>query len=123
EEALYRSARVEVALGRVSDAEVWLTEARVRFPAGPLLPEREALAARLAREAGDLTRAHALLAGAPSTTGSLPLARERVALAERLAADAPTTACDLVAPLLSSRLPSELVDAARRISARCTKEK
>lgn len=115
EEALLRAARLQLSLDAPARADAALARARQRFPRGPLRPEREALAARLARERGDLESAHAWIESVPLDSGSLPLADERLALAAALLPRDPGRAQALARPLTAARWPAGIRARAARL--------
>jgi hypothetical protein len=108
EEAMLRIARIEVSLGDAAQAESMLSRARTRFDRGPLLAEREALASKLARQAGRIDEAADLLDAVPRSQLSLPLAEERISVAEQLMVSNPARARALVEPLRASKLPHSI---------------
>jgi FecR-like protein len=117
EEALLRAARIQLQLHRPNDAFETLARARPRFPRGPLLPEREALTARVLRETDQIEQAARVLEDVPFHS-SLPLAEERIAVASRLAGMDPARAARLVEPIASSKLPIAIRRAAKDVLRR-----
>ncbi len=105
EEAMLRAARIHVSLDQPDRAAAVLSAARQRFARGPLVPEREALAAKLARERGDLAGARAAIESVSLEGRSLPLADERLALAEALRPHDREAARALALPLTAARWP------------------
>lgn len=119
EEATLRAARIHAARDQHRAALSVLSEARRRFAAGPLLPERLALEAGLHRLAGELTAAAAVLDAAPGVGGSLPLAREQLAVGTALIERDRARAWRVLSALRAPELPLELRQAALEGLLRC----
>ncbi|MFO0725073.1 MAG: hypothetical protein U1E65_14935 [Myxococcota bacterium] len=77
EEATLKSARLLRELGRGPAALQTIASARSRWERGALWPEREALAAQILRENGDLQGASKVLEAIPSGVRSAPVDEER----------------------------------------------
>jgi hypothetical protein len=123
EEAFLRAARIELQLHHESDAFATLMRARPRFVHGPLLPEREALAAQILRETNRLDEAAQLLDAVPFERPSLPLAKERIEVASKLVDSDPARSAKLVEPIVGSRLPIPIRRAAERVLDRARAHK
>lgn len=100
EEALLRAARIEVALGRPSRAETELARAARHAPQGTLLPERTALAASIARAAGNNLKAAQIIESLSPNVRSISLSEERLAVARAIRGEDPSRAKKLAAPLV-----------------------
>lgn len=108
EEAMLRAARIHNALGAPTPALSLLERARQRYPRGALRPEREALAASLLRDRGELERATVLIEALPLERGALALAEVRLTLAEAWRTRAPARARALATPVAGPGWPEAL---------------
>lgn len=117
EEAMLRAARIHSTLGAPAPALSLLERARQRYPRGALRPEREALAAALLRDRGELERATVLIEALPLERGALALAEVRLTLAEAWRTRAPARARALATPVAGPGWPEALRARAAKVLA------
>lgn len=117
EEAMLRAARIHSTLGAPAPALSLLERARQRYPRGALRPEREALAAALLRDRGELERATVLIEALPLERGALALAEVRLTLAEAWRTRAPARAHALATPVAGPGWPEALRTRAAKVLA------
>lgn len=114
EEALLRTAQIFADEKLEDQAFGALHTAAARFPHGMLTPERAVLEAQLHLARGDARAASKALERIGDRR-TLAMSRARVEVAEALLAVSPARAIRLVAPVLDSEVPDDLLERARMI--------